>query len=156
MLWTGPWDLSSINSDVKYGVTYLPGFNGNHETISGPDLYMLFDHSGARADTAFDFVTWLTSAKQHIKFSIATGDLPLRQSETTLPGYQTFLKKFPAEKVFVSNLNNVKHVRPNIASYAEVSTIIGTMVQSVLLGQATPDAALSSASSQVASVLAGS
>ncbi len=118
MLWTGPWDLSSINSDVKYGVTYLPGFNGNHETISGPDLYMLFDHSGARADAAFDFVTWLTSAKQHIKFSIATGDLPLRQSETTLPGYQTFLKKFPAEKVFVSNLDNVKHVRPNIASYA--------------------------------------
>jgi multiple sugar transport system substrate-binding protein len=156
MLWTGPWDLSSINSDVKYGVTYLPGFNGNHETISGPDLFMLFDHSGARADSAFDFVTWLTSAKQHIKFSIATGDLPLRQSETTLPGYQTFLKKFPAEKVFVSNLDNVKHVRPNIASYAEVSTIIGTMVQSVLLGQATPDAALSSASSQVASVLAGS
>jgi multiple sugar transport system substrate-binding protein len=156
MLWTGPWDLSSINSDVKYGVTYLPGFNGNHETISGPDLYMLFDNSGPRADTAFDFVTWLTSAQQHIKFSIATGDLPLRQSETTLPGYQTFLKKFPAEKVFVSNLDNVKHVRPNIASYAEVSTIVGTMVQSVLLGQATPDEALSSASSQVASVLAGS
>jgi multiple sugar transport system substrate-binding protein len=156
MLWTGPWDLSSINSDVKYGVTYLPGFNGNHETISGPDLYMLFDHSGARADAAFDFVTWLTSAKEHIKFSIATGDLPLRQSESALPGYQTFLKKFPAEKVFVSNLNNVKHVRPNIASYAQVSTIIGTMVQSVLLGQATPDAALSSASSQVTSVLAGS
>ena len=81
---------------------------------------------------------------------------PLRQSETTLPGYQTFLKKFPAEKVFVVNLDNVKHVRPNIASYAQVSTIIGTMVQSVLLGQATPDEALSSASSQVASVLAGS
>ena len=48
MLWTGPWDLSSINNDVDYGVTYLPGYNGNHETISGPDLYMLFDHSSAR------------------------------------------------------------------------------------------------------------
>jgi len=156
MLWTGPWDLSSINDDVKYGVTYLPGYNGNHETISGPDVYMLFDHSSARADAAFDFVTWLTSAQQHLKFAIATGDLPLRQSETTLPGYQTFLKKFPAEKVFVSNLDNVKHIRPNVASYAQVSTIIGTMVQSVLLGQATPDEALSSASSQVSSVLAGS
>ena len=156
MLWTGPWDVSSINPDVSYGVTYLPGYNGNHETISGPDLYMLFDHSAARANAAFDFVTWLTSAPQHLKFAIATGDLPLRQSETTLPGYQTFLKKFPAEKVFVSNLDNVKHVRPNIASYAQVSSIIGTMVQSVLLGQATPDDALKSASSQVSSVLAGS
>jgi multiple sugar transport system substrate-binding protein len=156
MLWTGPWDLSSINSDVPYGVTYLSGYNGNHETISGPDLYMLFDHSSARATAAFDFVTWLTSAEQHLKFAIATGDLPLRQSETALPGYQVFLKKFPAEKVFVANLDNVKHVRPNITSYSQVSSIVGTMVQSVLLGQASPDQALSDASDQVNAVLAGS
>jgi multiple sugar transport system substrate-binding protein len=156
MLWTGPWDLSSINSDVSYGVTYLPGYQGNHETISGPDLYLLFDHSSARADAAFDFVTWLTSAKEHIAFAVATGDLPVRQSETRLPEYQTFLKKYPAEKVFVANLNNVKHVRPNIPQYAEVSQAVGTMVQSVLLGQASPDDALKQASDQVTSALAGS
>ena len=46
-----------------YGVTYLPGYNGNHETISGPDLYMLFDHSASRSQSAFDFVTWLTSRR---------------------------------------------------------------------------------------------
>ena len=132
MLWTGPWDLSSINSDISYGVTVLPGYQGNHETISGPDLYMMFDQSSDRSDAAFDFVTWLTSAKEHIKFAIATGDLPVRQSETQLPAYQTFLEKFPAEKVFVANLDNVKHVRPNIPQYAEVSQAIGTMVQSVL------------------------
>jgi multiple sugar transport system substrate-binding protein len=156
MLWTGPWDLSSINSDVSYGVTELPGYNGNHETISGPDLYMMFDHSSGRADTALKFVTWLTSASVNLKYSIATGDLPLRKSETTMPGYQTFLQKYPAEKVFVANLDNVKHVRPNIASYAQVSTAVGQMVQSVLLGQAQPAAALKSASGQVVSALAGS
>ena len=62
----------------------------------------------------------------------------MRKSETELPGYQTFLTKYPAEKVFVANLDNVKHVRPNIASYAEVSAAVGQMVQSVLLGQASP------------------
>ena len=30
----------------------------------------------ARPTTAFDFVTWLTSAKVHLQFAIATGDLP--------------------------------------------------------------------------------
>jgi multiple sugar transport system substrate-binding protein len=155
MLWTGPWDLSSINSNVSYGVTYLPGDNGDHETISGPDLYMLYNHSGPRAAAALQFITWLTSAKIHLQFAIATGDLPLRQSETKLPGYQTFLAKYPAEKVFVANLNNVKHVRPNLPDYAEISHAVGQMVQSVLLGQAQPQAALDSASKQVASVLAG-
>jgi multiple sugar transport system substrate-binding protein len=156
MLWTGPWDLSSINSDVDYGVTYLPGYNGNHETISGPDLYMLFDHSSGRADTAWKFVTWLTSAKVHLQFAIATGDLPLRKSESALPGYQTFLQKYPAEKVFVSNLDNVKHVRPNLPEYAQVSTAVGQMVQSVLLGSAQPQDALKSGASAVTSALAGS
>jgi multiple sugar transport system substrate-binding protein len=37
-----------------------------------------------------------------------------------------------------------------------VSTAIGEMVQSVLLGQAEPQAALDAASDQVAGVLAGS
>jgi multiple sugar transport system substrate-binding protein len=156
MLWTGPWDLSGINSNVSYGVTYLPGYNGDHQTISGPDLYMLFDHSSARSEAAFKFITWLTSAQEHLKFAIATGDLPVRKSESKLPAYQTFLKKYPAEKVFVSNLNNVENVRPNIASYPQISSIIGTMVQSVLLGQSSPQDALNSASSQVTSVLAGS
>jgi multiple sugar transport system substrate-binding protein len=156
MLWTGPWDLSSINSDVDYGVAYLPGYDGNHETISGPDVYMLFDHSSGRSDTAFTFVTWLTSAKEHLKFSIATGDLPLRKSETQLPDYQTFLKKYPAEQTFVANLDNVKHVRPNIPGYAQVSTAVGQMVQAVLLGKSSPAAALKSGSSQAAAALAGS
>ncbi len=155
MLWTGPWDLSSINADIDYGVTLLPGRDGNHETISGPDLYMAFEHSKGRADTAVKFLTWLTSAPVHLEFAIATGDLPLRESESKLPGYQEFLKKYPANKVFVENLDNVKHVRPNIASYSEVSTAIGQMVQSVLIGQAEPQEALDTASKQVASVLAG-
>jgi multiple sugar transport system substrate-binding protein len=156
MLWTGPWDLSSINSDIKYGVTLLPGYNGNHETISGPDIYMLFDHSSARTDTAFKFVTWLTSAPVHLQFAIRTGDLPVRKSETQLPDYKKFLAKYPAEKVFVQNLDNVKHVRPNLPEYAQVSTAVGQMVQSVLLGQAQPADALKSGSSQVAAALTGS
>jgi multiple sugar transport system substrate-binding protein len=155
MLWTGPWDLSSITPGVSYGVTYLPGDNGDHETISGPDLYMMFDRSAAREAAALKFITWFTSAKTHLQFAVATGDLPIRQSETTMSGYQTFLKKYPEEKVFVANLNNVKHVRPNISSYGEVSHAVGQMVQSVLLGQAQPQAALDAGSKQVASVLAG-
>jgi multiple sugar transport system substrate-binding protein len=156
MMWTGPWDLSSINADIDYGVSILPGYQGNHETISGPDLYLLFDHSSSRTDTAVKFVTWLTSPEVHLQFAIATGDLPLRKSETQLPDYQKFLQKYPAEKVFVNNLDNVKHVRPNIASYSKVSAAVGLMVQSVLLGKAQPADALKSASDEVNSVLAGS
>ena len=155
MLWTGPWDVSSINSDVDFGVSILPGYEGNHETISGPDLYVAFEHSKGRARTATKFLTWLTSPQVHLEFAIATGDLPLRESESKLPDYQKFLDKYPASKVFVENLDNVKHVRPNIAGYSEVSTALGQMVQSVLIGKAEPQDALDTARDSVASALAG-
>jgi multiple sugar transport system substrate-binding protein len=155
MLWTGPWDLSSINKDVDYGVALLPGYNGNHETISGPDLWMAFDHNAARTKTTLAFMKWLTSPEVHMQYALATGNLPIRKSETQLPEYQDFLEKYPGNKVFVQNLDNVKHVRPNVASYGQISTAIGQMVQSVLIGKADPQEALDTADDAVTSALAG-
>ena len=142
---------------MPYGVTYLPGYNGNHETISGPDLYMLFDHSSARSKSAFDFVTWLTSAKQHLKFAIATGDLPLRQSETTAARLPDLPEEVPGgEGVRRQPRQRQARAARTSPPTAQVSSIVGTMVQSVLLGQASPDQALSDASDQVNAALAGS
>jgi len=58
--------------------------------------------------------------------------------------------------VFVDNMDNVQHVRPNIPQYGEVSAAVGEMVQSVLLGKADPATALKDGSAAVESVLAGS
>jgi multiple sugar transport system substrate-binding protein len=153
MLWTGPWDLSGINKDISYGAQFLPG-KVNHATIAGPDNYMLFN-KGDR-DTAWAFVQWLDSAQTHLKFALATGDLPLRQSETQLPGYQDFLKRYPANKVFVDNLSkNATKSRPNIPEYPKISQAIGLAVQAVLLGKTQPQAALDQARQQVDQILAG-
>ena len=156
MLWTGPWDLSSINKDVEYGVSLLPGYNGNHETISGPDLWMAFDRSEQPVEDG-RLLHEVARRRRRCTcgFAIATGDLPVRKSETQLPDYAKFLAKYPSNKVFVQNLDNVKHVRPNIPEYPQVSQAIGQMVQSVLLGKAEPQQALDSAKAQVTSALAG-
>jgi maltose-binding protein MalE len=50
----------------------------------------------------------------------------------------------------------VKQARPQIMQYPAISTILGNMVLSVLLGKSTPQAALASAASQVNQALAGS
>jgi multiple sugar transport system substrate-binding protein len=153
MLWTGPWDLSTINKDVSYGAQVLPA-KVTHATIAGPDSFMLFNKADSK--TSWAFLKWLDSAEIHLKFATATGDLPLRESETKLPGYQDFLKKFPANKVFVDNLaKNVTKSRPNIPEYPKISQILGTAVQSVLLGKAQPQKALDQARDQVDQILSG-
>lgn len=154
MLWTGPWDLGSINEDVSYGVQYLPG-KVTHATISGPDNYMVFDKKAK--DAAWPFLKWLTSPQVHLRYAVQTGDLPLRASEQRLPEYKAYLAKYPDNKVFIDNLEkNVAKSRPNIAQYPQISQVLGTAVQAVLLGKKQPEAALRDAAAEVDRILAGS
>jgi len=153
MLWTGPWDLGSFDQ-VQYGVQFLPG-KVTHATISGPDNYMLFG-AGGKKQPAWAFLQWLVSPQVHLEFATATGDLPIRQSETKLPGYSAFLAKYPGNKVFMDNLTtNATKARPNIPQYPKISQVLGVAVQSVLLGKAQPQAALDSARDQIDQILAG-
>jgi multiple sugar transport system substrate-binding protein len=156
MLWTGPWDISSINSGVEYGVQILPG-DVSHATIAGPDNYVIINNGSQRVDDAWKFLSWYLSPEEHLKFAIATGDLPIRESETKLPDYtNVFLKKYPADAVFVANLNNVTKARPNIAAYPKISADLGQAVQAVLLGKLTPQQALQQAEQQAnADIAAG-
>jgi multiple sugar transport system substrate-binding protein len=157
MLVTGPWDLATFDN-VKYGVQVMPsypGTSGGHQTISGPDNWIVFNNGTAKTAAAEQFLIWLTSATQDKYFAVQTGDLPIRQSvgqdssvvqqmNTAVPGMATF----------IANLDNVKQARPQIAQYPKVSTILGTMLVSVLLGKSQPQAALAAAAQQVNQALA--
>ncbi len=153
MLWTGPWDISSINKDVDFGVQILPA-DVSHATIAGPDMYVMLDNGAQQIANSWDFIQWFTSAKVHLDYAIATGHLPIRKSETTLPAYQTYLKKYPSASVFVDNLNNVTKARPNIPAYPKISAALGQAVQAILLGRSQPKAALDAAAQQVNGILA--
>ena len=154
MLWTGPWDLSSINPDVSYGVQILPAAQSVHSSIAGPDNWMVFDNGSAREQAAWTFLTWLTSAQTHAAFTLASGDLPTRASETKLPVYARYLAKYPGDAVFVSNLKNVTQSRPNTKTYPQVSQAIGSQIQGVLIGHTSPQDALDAAAKQADSALA--
>ena len=48
MIISGPWVLYDLKqAGHAYGVTFLPGTDGSHQTISGPDLWVLLDHDDA-------------------------------------------------------------------------------------------------------------
>ena len=152
MLWTGPWDLADIRDHkVDYGVQTLPG-DQNHQTISGPDNWVVFDNGKARVEGAKQFLAWLMDPKQLMSWGMATGDLPVRASVAKLPEYAQFVARYPGVGTFTDNLANAQKARPTIANYAKISEAIGQSVVSVLLGKAEPDAALKTAADQVSSV----
>jgi multiple sugar transport system substrate-binding protein len=151
MLFTGPWDLSSF-PDVDYGVQVLPGLT-NHQTISGPDQWVLFDNGSERRDAAWEFLKWFTASEQAMAFSLATGDLPIRASQTDLPDYPKYVEKYPGIDMFVKNEANAEKARPVLATYNEISQAMGQALQAVLLGKAEPKQALDQAAQQVDQIL---
>jgi multiple sugar transport system substrate-binding protein len=157
MLVTGPWDLSAF-PNVHYGVQIMPSFpgtSGGHQTISGPDNWVIFNNGSDRVKSAEKFLLWLTAPAQVKYFSLATGDLPIRRSVETSPGFlQQMNKALPGVDTFIANLGNVRQARPQTPAYPKVSQILGNMVVSVLLGKSQPQAALTSAAQQVNQALA--
>ena len=157
MLVTGPWDLSAF-PHVKYGVQVMPAFpgtNGGHQTISGPDNWVIFNNGAAQVSAAEKFLLWLTAPAQARAFSLATGDLPIRASVANFPGFDAQMNHaLPGVSTFIANLGNVRQARPQIATYPQISQVLGTMIVSVLLGKSTPQAALAQAAAQVNHILA--
>ncbi len=158
MLVTGPWDLSAF-PNVKYGVQVMPSFpgaTGGHQTISGPDNWVIFNNGATRVKAAEDFLLWLTAPAQDKYFTLKTGNLPTRQSTARSPGYQAHMDAtLPDVSAFIANLGNVKQARPQLANYPQVSQVIGTMIVAVLLGKQQPKAALDAAAAKVNQILAG-
>jgi multiple sugar transport system substrate-binding protein len=154
MLYTGPWDLPDFKTHhIDYGVQILPG-DLNHQTISGPDNWVIFNNGSARVQAAFEFLSWYTAGEQDIQLAQAAGTLPIRKSEEKLAGYKEYLKAVPGVDVFEANLANAEKARPGIASYPKVSSVMGEAIAQAAYGKMTPADALNQAAEQVNQILA--
>ncbi|MEO7981767.1 MAG: ABC transporter substrate-binding protein [Sporichthyaceae bacterium] len=147
MIVTGPWQLYDlVQAKTPYGVQVLPGTNGDHQTVSGPDIWAAFDHEDAnRAHWTAELLSWLSQPEQDARWNMALGNLPLRSSEQSMPEYATFIATYPGVEVMVANLANATHARPTIASYPEISRYVGEAVAKTLQGQGSSAAALATA-----------
>ncbi|MFG1706649.1 ABC transporter substrate-binding protein [Nonomuraea sp. M3C6] len=157
MIISGPWELLQLKQKkTKYGVAMLPGTNGDHQTVSGPDLWAMFDNGDAnKAYWSYELIKWLTSAEGDAQWNLAQGNLPLRPSETSLPAYQEYVKTYPGVEKLVANLANAKQARPTVSGYVEMSTHVGEAIAKALQGAATPKDALDQAAAKSAQALAG-
>jgi multiple sugar transport system substrate-binding protein len=157
MLITGPWDLSGFHVDD--GVQIMPSFAGSsagHQTIAGPDNWVVFDNGTAQRTAALDFLTWLTAPAQVKTFSLETGDLPTRASVAqNAKVTQQMNAKLPGVKTFIDNLSNVKNARPQIPEYPKISLALSNAIVAVMLGKLDPQAALDQAAAATNSALAG-
>ena len=150
MMTDGPWSLYSLKeAGTDYGVAPLPGTDGNHTTISGPDLWVLFDHGDDnRAAASYDFISWLTAPEQDVRWNVAYGNLPLRSSAATTPEFAKTAKQFPGYETLFKNLENATIPRPTVPGYASLSLNVANAINQALAGGADPQEVLDKAAEE--------
>jgi len=155
MIITGPWDLSGF-PDVNYDVQFMPAFEqgGSHQTIAGPDNWVIFDNGQERVDAAWKFLSFMTSPDQVLQDSLDTSHLPTRASVTEMPAFDEFYTKYPGTEVFVQNLDNVLQARPQVPQYPRISSALGQALIAAIQGQESSQDALNKAADQANGFLA--
>ncbi len=150
MMTSGPWMLYDLQkAGTSYGVTQLPGTDGRHTTISGADLWVLFDHQDAnRSHWAYEFTKWLTDPAQDVRWNVAYGNLPLRESEIDSPEFQEQVAAMPGLDVMAKNSQNATIPRPTVPGYVRLSEAVGTAISEVLQGQGDPTEKLHEAATE--------
>jgi multiple sugar transport system substrate-binding protein len=156
MLITAPWDLPSF-PDAHYGIQFMPSFQpgGNHDTIAGPDNWVIFDNGEQQVNAAWALLSYITSPQQVLKNSMRTGDLPTRASVVQQQGFvHAFNTRYPGEGTFTENLKNLVKARPQIPQYPRVSAALGQAIVSGIQGKGSPGDLLDAAAQQANGFLA--
>ncbi|MCA0295193.1 MAG: extracellular solute-binding protein [Actinobacteria bacterium] len=156
MITSGPWQLYDLHTaKTNYGVTILPGTNGDHQTVSGADAWVLMDSPDDNADHwAFEFTKWLTDPAQDLRWNVAYGNLPLRSSEETSPEFVAQVTSLPGLDVMAANNVNAHQARPTVPGYVGLSEAIGSAISHVLQGDGSSADALAEAAKKADQALA--
>jgi multiple sugar transport system substrate-binding protein len=155
MFVSGPWEVPVLEENhMNWGDQVLPSFDGvTHETVSGPDLWAVFDNGEARVQASVDFLTWFSEPAQQLEWMTAAGSLPIRASIAQDPGYQKYLDTYPGIQAMADNLSNALHTRPAVTQYPRISKAMGDAISSVLLGEQDPKTALDQAAEEANALL---
>lgn len=92
--------------DMEWQTTTLPSYDGRKATtISGNDIVMFKSASKKQRQGAAEFVKFLMSNKQTIKWAKETGYVPLTKSAQKDANYQRYLTKHKNQKAALDSLD---------------------------------------------------
>ncbi|WP_337270938.1 ABC transporter substrate-binding protein [Oryzifoliimicrobium ureilyticus] len=129
----------------KAGIAVAPVASGMTPQygVGGWGLAINADIDKPKQEAAWTFIKWVTSKKIHKEFNMLGAGGFMRKSEMTDPD---LLAKYDFLPVIAETYEHGNgEFRPRIPEYPEIQDLLGTAVNSVLAGAATPEEALGKA-----------
>jgi multiple sugar transport system substrate-binding protein len=150
---TGPWTLGQLQpTGVDFGVMPIPVGTQPATSIGGENLFIL-KTTPARERAAFTFAEYVLSEAFQTEWAIGTGYLPVNLRSRQSQPYQKFIAQQPAVKVFLDQSAHGRS-RPIVSGYNRISDSLGRAIETTLLDQSSPTAALEAAQQRLDLILA--
>lgn len=152
MVITAPFLSNQIRDeapDLKYGVAAIPsGEGGAKGTYGVTDSIVLFKNSKNK-DEAFKLLDFLFQTPQRVAFTVGEGFLPVEKEESQDPHFTDSADL----KVFTSLLPDARFA-PVITGWEEIADVTSNALQSIYLGKAEVEPALTEAAAKADAILA--
>jgi ABC-type glycerol-3-phosphate transport system substrate-binding protein len=144
--------LSIYRQQLGYdlGTAFMPKKEKYATGVGGANLAIFT--TTPDVDASWEFVKWMTSQGINLRWSQASGYLPLRPAVVESEEYQAYLAEEPLAQVILDQMP-YGVVRPNIPAYAPGSREIGLAVEGAVFGHLDPKTVLDAAAEKVDALL---
>jgi multiple sugar transport system substrate-binding protein len=158
MMENGPWELPTLEQQYNmkfgadFGVVQMPVPQAGEKAavpLGGEEWCVPASQNSAAVKATVDLVKWLEEPAQLVEFDEGFGYIPALKSAA-----QTVLAADPELSVFADEFNTAQARTAQLgAKYPKISQLIETAIQAALAGTQSPQAALTAAQQQIATVL---
>ena len=150
---TGNMANINDNAEFEFGTAFLPGHKRVAAPTGGGNFYISSGISEERVQAAWKFIKFATETERAAQSSLDTGYVATREScfETDL--IKNYYEELPQAKVAY---DQIPYSGPELTTYnaAEIWRVLNDNIQAAVVGDATPQEALTAAQEQATEILA--
>ena len=150
---TGNMANINDNAEFEFGTAFLPGHKRVAAPTGGGNFYISSGISEERVQAAWKFIKFATETERAAQWSLDTGYVATREScfETDL--IKNYYEELPQAKVAY---DQIPYSGPELTTYnaAEIWRVLNDNIHAAVVGDATPQEALTAAQEQATEILA--
>ncbi|NVD37026.1 ABC transporter substrate-binding protein [Marinobacter lutaoensis] len=154
IMWHSTGSLTAVkkNADFDFGVAMLPARKNFGSPTGGGNFYIFKQSTPEERRAALKLVRFMTSPEQAAHWSIETGYIGVSPAAYETEALSRYVKEFPQAAVARDQL---KYATAELATHqaGRIRKLLDDAIQSVLNGQAEPEAALNAAQKQAERIL---
>jgi sn-glycerol 3-phosphate transport system substrate-binding protein len=154
MIWTTTGNLSNIRANAKFpfGVGMLPADKSRGSPTGGGNFYLFKTASAPQREVALRFLRWISSPERAAEWGIDTGYVATSHAAWETPAMRKYVTDFPPAAVARDQL---QYAVAELSTHdnQHVTQTLNDGLQAALLGQKTPDAALTEAQATASRLL---